>query len=72
MENDFKSVYRRGEIVGYAAGQEAMAKEIIYYIHRHLGPDLNVNTDLTAKEAYQFATMWIELLKAEFLKISGE
>lgn len=56
----------------FEAGQQAMARDMIYYIHRHLGPDLSVNTDLTTKEAYQFASSWVDLLKLEFLpKNSG-
>ena len=44
-----------------------MAKDIIFYIKKNLGPDLKVNTNLNTKEAYNFATTYAELLKAEFL-----
>jgi hypothetical protein len=51
----------------FEAGQKAMAKDIIFYIRKNLGPDLKVNTNLNTKEAYNFATTYAELLKAEFL-----
>lgn len=52
----------------FEAGQQAMAKDMIFYIHRHLGPDMKTNTSINTKEAYNFATAFVDLLKLEFLK----
>lgn len=49
-------------------GQQAMAKDIIFYIRRHLGPDMALNTKLSQKEAYPFALDFVKVLELEFLK----
>lgn len=49
-------------------GQKAMAKDMIFYIRRHLGPDMALNTKLSSKIAYAFAIDFVKVLEIEFLK----
>lgn len=46
-----------------------MTEEEIHWISRNLGPLLKSETKLSTKEAYNFATDFIKLLKLKFLGI---
>ncbi len=63
---DFKSVYRRGEVMGARNAKQNAREEMIYWISKHLPTTLAGETKLSSKEAHNFASAFMDVVKLRF------